>query len=202
MSTLDLANLPRTDGSEVDFAQDFFGREAFLTVSRQLNVEAYCLALTKVYTFGPTFRADKPAYGRVLDDRAGNRLRRPLEQWALAGALLRYTLTALLKEREDDPAFFDQASRRGWWGNWRRRGAARSSAAASAKSSPRCWMSAWRSAASTRTRTPGTAISGAATRYRMPALGLGFERTLAYVTGPANVRDAIPFPRTPSNARY
>ena len=108
MSTLDLANLPRTDGSEVDFAQDFFGREAFLTVSRQLNVEAYCLALTKVYTFGPTFRADKPAYGRVLDDRAGNRLRRPLEQWALAGALLRYTLTALLKEREDDPAFFDQ----------------------------------------------------------------------------------------------
>jgi asparaginyl-tRNA synthetase len=40
----------------VDFGQDFFGREAFLTVSGQLNVEAYCLALTKVYTFGPTFR--------------------------------------------------------------------------------------------------------------------------------------------------
>ena len=53
VSTLDLANLPRTPDSKVDFAQDFFGREAFLTVSGQLNVEAYCLALTKVYTFGP-----------------------------------------------------------------------------------------------------------------------------------------------------
>src|SRR5216684_3978367 len=58
VSTLDLANLPRTPQGKVDFAQDFFGREAFLTVSGQLNVEAYCLALTKVYTFGPTFRAE------------------------------------------------------------------------------------------------------------------------------------------------
>ena len=57
VSTLDLANLPRTPEGKVDFAQDFFGREAFLTVSGQLNIEAYCLALTKVYTFGPTFRA-------------------------------------------------------------------------------------------------------------------------------------------------
>ncbi|MEA2904356.1 MAG: asparaginyl-tRNA synthetase, partial [Alphaproteobacteria bacterium] len=54
VSTLDLANLPRTPHGKVDFAQDFFGREAFLTVSGQLNVEAYCLALSKVYTFGPT----------------------------------------------------------------------------------------------------------------------------------------------------
>jgi hypothetical protein len=54
VSTLDLANLPRTPQGKVDFAQDFFGREAFMTVSGQLNVEAYCLALTKVYTFGPT----------------------------------------------------------------------------------------------------------------------------------------------------
>jgi aspartyl/asparaginyl-tRNA synthetase len=48
----------RTQEGKVDFAQDFFGREAFLTVSGQLNIEAYCLALTKVYTFGPTFRAE------------------------------------------------------------------------------------------------------------------------------------------------
>jgi hypothetical protein len=53
VSTLDLANLPRTPEGNVDFAQDFFGREAFLTVSGQLNIEAYCLALTKIYTFGP-----------------------------------------------------------------------------------------------------------------------------------------------------
>src|SRR5215468_3716414 len=57
VSTLDLANLPRNAEGKVDFAKDFFGREAFLTVSGQLNIEAYCLALTKVYTFGPTFRA-------------------------------------------------------------------------------------------------------------------------------------------------
>ena len=44
VSTLDLANLPRTPEGQVDFSQDFFGRPAFLTVSGQLNVETYCLA--------------------------------------------------------------------------------------------------------------------------------------------------------------
>ncbi|WP_330970408.1 amino acid--tRNA ligase-related protein, partial [Lysobacter sp. A3-1-A15] len=58
VSTLDLANLPRDKSGAVDFSRDFFGREAFLTVSGQLNVEGYCLALSKVYTFGPTFRAE------------------------------------------------------------------------------------------------------------------------------------------------
>src|SRR5258705_6775185 len=58
VSTLDLANLPRTPEGRVDFAKDFFGLEAFLTVSRQLNVEAYCLVLTKVFSFGPTFRSE------------------------------------------------------------------------------------------------------------------------------------------------
>src|SRR5690242_6587187 len=66
VSTLDLANLPRTAEGKVDFAQDFFGREAFLTVSGQLNIEAYCLALTKVYTFGPTFRAENSNTSRHL----------------------------------------------------------------------------------------------------------------------------------------
>ena len=50
VSTLDMANLPRSKNGEVDFSRDFFGRETFLTVSGQLNVEAYCLALSKVYT--------------------------------------------------------------------------------------------------------------------------------------------------------
>ena len=66
VSTLDLANLSRTPQGEVDFVQDFFGREAFLTVSGQLNVEAYCLALSKVYTFGPTFRAENSNTSRHL----------------------------------------------------------------------------------------------------------------------------------------
>jgi asparaginyl-tRNA synthetase len=66
VSTLDLANLPRTAEGKIDFAQDFFGREAFLTVSGQLNIEAYCLALAKVYTFGPTFRAENSNTSRHL----------------------------------------------------------------------------------------------------------------------------------------
>src|SRR5438094_57669 len=66
VSTLDLANLPRTAEGKVDFTKDFFGRETFLTVSGQLNVEAYCLALSKVYTFGPTFRAENSNTSRHL----------------------------------------------------------------------------------------------------------------------------------------
>ena len=66
VSTLDLANLPRTAEGGIDFAQDFFGRETFLTVSGQLNVETYCLALSKVYTFGPTFRAENSNTSRHL----------------------------------------------------------------------------------------------------------------------------------------
>ncbi len=66
VSTLDLMNLPHTDQGTVDFREDFFGRETFLTVSGQLNVEAYCLALSKVYTFGPTFRAENSNTARHL----------------------------------------------------------------------------------------------------------------------------------------
>src|SRR5256884_3930886 len=117
VSTLDLANLPRTPEGRVDFAQDFFGREAFLTVSGQLNVEAYCLALTKAYTFGPTFRAENSNTSRHLAefwmiepeiafaDLADNA--------TLAEALLKFTLEALLKERQEDLAFFDERIEKG-----------------------------------------------------------------------------------------
>jgi len=63
---LDLANLPRTPQGKVNFAQDFFGREAFLTVSAQLNVETECLALTKVYTLGPALRVENSNTNRHL----------------------------------------------------------------------------------------------------------------------------------------
>ncbi len=66
VSTLDLLNLPQTPEGKIDFTKDFFGRETFLTVSGQLNVEAYCLALSKVYTFGPTFRAENSNTSRHL----------------------------------------------------------------------------------------------------------------------------------------
>src|SRR6476620_4733839 len=69
VSTLDIANLnaiPKTPDGRTDFSQDFFAKEAFLTVSGQLNVETYCLALSKVYTFGPTFRAENSNTSRHL----------------------------------------------------------------------------------------------------------------------------------------
>ena len=112
VSTLDLANLPRTAGGEVDFAQDFFGRSASLTVSGQLNVEAYAMALGNVYTFGPTFRAEN-----------SNTTRHAAEFWMiepeiafadlnddadLAEDFLKAIVTDLLNERADDMAFFDE----------------------------------------------------------------------------------------------
>ena len=66
VSTLDMENLPRTDKGAIDYDQDFFGKEAFLTVSGQLNLETYACALSKVYTFGPTFRAENSNTSRHL----------------------------------------------------------------------------------------------------------------------------------------
>ncbi len=68
VTTLDLNQLPHTPAGRVDFSQDFFGRESFLTVSGQLNVESYCCALGRVYTFGPTFRAENSNTGRHLSE--------------------------------------------------------------------------------------------------------------------------------------
>ncbi|MEH6584531.1 MAG: asparagine--tRNA ligase [Halioglobus sp.] len=112
VSTLDYSNLPRNAQGEADFEQDFFGGDAFLTVSGQLAVESYCLAMSKVYTFGPTFRAENSNTSRHLaefwmvepeiafanlDDDAD-----------LAENLLKHVFTRVLEEREDDMAFFAQ----------------------------------------------------------------------------------------------
>ena len=112
VSTLDPLQVPRTDSGAVDYDKDFFAREAFLTVSGQLNAESYALALSKVYTFGPTFRAENSNTSRHLaefwmvepeiafanlDDNA-----------TLAEDFLRYLFNAVLEEREDDMAFFVQ----------------------------------------------------------------------------------------------
>src|ERR1700741_1384311 len=117
VSTLDFANMPRTPQGKIDFTQDFFGREAFLTVSGQLNIEAYCLALTKVYTFGPTFRAENSNTSRHLAefwmiepeiafaDLADNA--------TLAEALLKHVFRTVLDERADDMAFFDERIEKG-----------------------------------------------------------------------------------------
>ena len=66
VTSLDPARVPRLEGGEVDYSQDFFGQSAFLAVSGQLNAEAYALALDRVYTFGPTFRAENSNTRRHL----------------------------------------------------------------------------------------------------------------------------------------
>ena len=109
VSTLDLANLPMADG-KVDFCKDFFGSESFLTVSGQLNVECYCLALSKVYTFGPTFRAENSNTSRhlaefwMIEPEIAFADLNDLAQ--LSEDFLRYVIRAVLDERGDDMAFF------------------------------------------------------------------------------------------------
>ena len=117
VSTLDLANLPRTPDGKVDFAQDFFGREAFLTVSGQLNVETYCLALSKVYTFGPTFRAENSNTSRHLAEfwmiEPEIAFADLADDATLAEALLKHIFKAVLDERADDMAFFEERIEKG-----------------------------------------------------------------------------------------
>ena len=288
VSTLDLANLPRTPKGKVDYAQDFFGREAFLTVSGQLNVESYCLALSRVYTFGPTFRAENSNTSRHLAefwmvepeiafaDLADNA--------TLAEALLKYVLAAVLTERGDDMAFFDERIERGViaklqgivdkafvrmdyteaisilgnakgkfefpvrWGmdlqSEHERYLAEKHVAGPLvlmnypKEIKAFYMRLnddGRTVAAMDVLAPGIGeiVGGSQREERLAVLdarideakldknhygwyrdlrrygsvphagfGLGFERTVSYITGLANVRDVIPFPRTPGNARY
>ena len=288
VSTLDLVNLPRTAGGAIDFGQDFFGREAFLTVSGQLNVETYCMALSKVYTFGPTFRAENSNTSRHLaefwmiepeiafadiDDNA-----------ALAEALLKHVFRTVLAERPDDMAFFDERIEKGLiaklngiveseFARMDYADAVRVLEQAKQKFEfPVKWGMDLQSeherylteqhakkpvivvnypkeikafymrvnddnstVAAMDVLAPGIGeiIGGSQREERLEVLdarmgaagldrehygwyrdlrrygtvphagfGLGFERTVAYATGLGNVRDVIPFPRTPGNARY
>ncbi len=110
ISTLDMVNPPKTETGEIDFSEDFFSKEAFLTVSGQLNVEAYCLAMSRVYTFGPTFRAENSNTSRHLaefwmvepeiafadlDDLAD-----------LAEDFLKYIFKYVLENCDEDMSFF------------------------------------------------------------------------------------------------
>ncbi|MCK6474384.1 MAG: asparagine--tRNA ligase [Planctomycetes bacterium] len=110
VSTLDMANLPRTPDGQIDFTKDFFGKQAFLTVSGQLAVETYCLALSKVYTFGPTFRAENSNTSRHL---AEFWMIEPEIAFAdlsadadLAEDMLKYVFRAALNECGEDMKFF------------------------------------------------------------------------------------------------
>ncbi len=114
VSTLDLCNLPNApktpDSKSLDFSKDFFTRPAFLTVSGQLDVETYCMAMSKVYTFGPTFRAENSSTPRHLaefwmiePEIAFADLKADAD---LAEDFLKYIFRAVLAERPDDMKFF------------------------------------------------------------------------------------------------
>jgi asparaginyl-tRNA synthetase len=112
VSTLDAANPPRTPDGKVDWDKDFFGKETHLTVSGQLNVETYCLALSKVYTFGPTFRAENSNTRRHLSEFWMIEPEIAFADLAadaqLAEDFLKSIFKTLLVERADDMAFFEK----------------------------------------------------------------------------------------------
>ncbi|QIZ50819.1 asparagine--tRNA ligase [Dickeya zeae] len=288
VSTLDLENLPRDDQGKVDFSEDFFGKEAFLTVSGQLNGETYACALSKIYTFGPTFRAENSNTSRhlaefwmiepevafaTLDDVA-----------ALAENLLKFVFKAVLEERADDMKFFaervdkDAVSRLERfvtsdfaqvdytdaitilencgqtfenpvsWGidlsseHERYLAEKHFQAPVVVKNYPKDIKAFYmrmnsddKTVAAMDVLAPGIGeiIGGSQREERLDQLdirleemglskedywwyrdlrrygtiphsgfGLGFERLIAYVTGVQNVRDVIPFPRTPRNATF
>ena len=288
VSTLDAANPPRTADGQVDFDQDFFGRQAHLTVSGQLNVETYCLAMSRVYTFGPTFRAENSNTRRHL---AEFWMIEPEIAFAdltanaeLAEDFLKAIFRTLLDERKDDMAFFEKFVDPGC----QKRLAAlieskfeRMDYGEAIKileksgekfEFPVSWgidlqsehekfltdkvfngpvavinypkdIKAFymrlnedgKTVAAMDVLAPGIGeiIGGSQREERLEVLdarieqmglhpadygwyrdlrrygtvphagfGLGFERTVAYATGLGNVRDVIPFPRTPGNARY
>ncbi len=110
VTTFDLGSVPTTEEGEVDFSKDFFGQKAALTVSGQLQGEAYALALKNIYTFGPTFRAENSNTRRHLSEfwmiepemafctLEGN--------MALAEEFLKYIFTYVLENCPEDMEFF------------------------------------------------------------------------------------------------
>jgi len=112
VTTLDLMNLPRTPEGRIDFTQDFFGKQAYLTVSGQLEAEMFALAFSNVYTFGPTFRAENSNTPRHLAefwmiepemafcDLDDNR--------HLAERFLKFIISEVLRECRGDLEFFNK----------------------------------------------------------------------------------------------
>jgi asparaginyl-tRNA synthetase len=112
ITTLDLDELPKTEDGKVDYSKDFFGKSAHLTVSGQLDVENYAMALRNVYTFGPTFRAEN-----------SNTLKHAAEFWMIepelafadlqddldcAEAMIKYIVKYVLENCPEEMAFFDK----------------------------------------------------------------------------------------------
>ena len=112
VTTLDLEELPKTEEGKVDYSQDFFGKPTYLTVSGQLNGEVYACALSDIYTFGPTFRAEKSYTKRHL---AEFWMMEPEMAFADLNdandnveAYLKYVLKYVVEHCEEDIQFFNK----------------------------------------------------------------------------------------------
>ncbi|AKZ65950.1 asparagine--tRNA ligase [Candidatus Palibaumannia cicadellinicola] len=110
VSTLDLDKLPHNDQGKVNYEHDFFGKEAFLTVSGQLNGESYACALSKIYTFGPTFRAENSNTSRHLAEfwmvEPELAFANLTDIATLAEKMLKYIFNTVLIECAEDMQFF------------------------------------------------------------------------------------------------
>lgn len=111
VTTLDMKNPPKNEEGELDFQKDFFGKEAHLTVSGQLEGEIFATALSKIYTFGPTFRAENSNTPRHLaefwmiePEVAFNTI---IENMSLAEEFVKYLVQAVLDKCEEDLNFFN-----------------------------------------------------------------------------------------------
>lgn len=112
VTTLDMQNPPRTDSGQIDYSQDFFEKKASLTVSGQLEGECMAMAFGKIYTFGPTFRAEKSYTARhaaefwmIEPEMAFADLADDME---LAEDMLKYVICAVLEECPDELTFFTE----------------------------------------------------------------------------------------------
>ncbi|MDD4762732.1 MAG: asparagine--tRNA ligase [Sphaerochaetaceae bacterium] len=112
VTTLDLANVPKTKNGSVDFSKDFFGKQTKLTVSGQLEGETYALAMKNIYTFGPTFRAENSNTKRHLaefwmiePEMAFCNLE---ENMAVAEEFLKFLFKRVLQRCDEDMRFFSQ----------------------------------------------------------------------------------------------
>lgn len=112
VSTLDFENIPRDSEGKIDFSKDFFGKEANLTVSGQLEAETFCMAFRNVYTFGPTFRAENSNTPRhaaefwmVEPEIAFANLE---DDMILAEEMLKYLITYCLDNAPEEMEFFNK----------------------------------------------------------------------------------------------
>jgi asparaginyl-tRNA synthetase len=112
VTTLDLMNLPREPDGRVDFHQDFFGKPAYLTVSGQLEGEIFALALSNVYTFGPTFRAENSNTPRHLAEfwmiEPEMAFCDLADDMQLAEDFLKYVINYVLDNCQHDLEFFNE----------------------------------------------------------------------------------------------